>query len=208
MHADVPLEDMTHENLWRQLLRWLISGVAGPVSVTVSPERAAPGAAVTVVATVADERHVKVNDAQVVAQVTEPSGTPRAVPLDWAVGRDGEYRATFATREKGRHEVRVDARRAGAALGSAVAHVQAADSDAEFFGAEMRRPLLERIAEETGGRFYTPETVASLPSDVGYSGGGTTVQEQKPLWDMPALFLAIVALVSAEWAYRKRRGLA
>jgi hypothetical protein len=102
----------------------------------------------------------------------------------------------------------VEARRAGQALGTATAHLQATDSDAEFFGAEMRRPLLERIAAETGGRFYTPDTVASLPSDVGYSGGGATVQEQKPLWDMPALFLAVVGLVSAEWAYRKRRGLA
>jgi len=26
MHASIPLEDMTHENLWRQLLRWLVSG--------------------------------------------------------------------------------------------------------------------------------------------------------------------------------------
>jgi uncharacterized membrane protein len=208
MHADVPLEDMTHENLWRQLLRWLISGVSGPVSATVSPERAAPGTAVTVVATVSDERYVKVNDAQVVAHVTDPSGAQRAVPLEWAVGKDGEYRATFATREKGRHDVRVEARRAGQGLGSATAHLQAADSDAEFFGAEMRRPLLERIAEETGGRFYTPDTVSSLPSDVGYSGGGATVQEHKPLWDMPALFLAVVGLVSAEWAFRKRRGLA
>ena len=36
MHADMPLEDMTHENLWRQLLRWLVSGVPGPVTVSVS----------------------------------------------------------------------------------------------------------------------------------------------------------------------------
>ena len=34
MHADIPLEDMTHENLWRQLLRWLVSGVPGPVTVS------------------------------------------------------------------------------------------------------------------------------------------------------------------------------
>jgi uncharacterized membrane protein len=208
MHADVPLEDMTHENLWRQLLRWLISGVPGPVGVTVSPERAAPGAPVTVTATVSDATYLKVNDARVVAQVTDPSGASRTVPLEWAVGKDGEYRATFSAVGEGRHDVRVEAIRAGAALGAETAHVQAADSDAEYFGAEMRRPLLERIAEETGGRFYTPATVASLPSDVGYSGGGSTVQESKPLWDMPALFLAVVALVSAEWAYRKRQGLA
>jgi hypothetical protein len=208
MHADVPLEDMTHENLWRQLLRWLISGVPGPVSVSISPERTAPGAAVTVVATVSDETYLKVNDAQVVARVRDPSGAERTVPLEWAVGKDGEYRASFPAREKGRHDVRVEAVRAGKTLGSDTTHVQAADLDAEYFGAEMRRALLERIAEETGGRFYTPDTVASLPSDLGYSGGGATVQETKPLWDMPALFLAIVGLVSAEWGYRKRRGLA
>jgi uncharacterized membrane protein len=208
MHADVPLEDMTHENLWRQLLRWLISGVPGPVSVSLSPERAAPGSPVTVIATVTDETYLKVNDARVVAHVKDPSGEERTVPLEWAVGKDGEYRASFSTREKGRHEVRVEAARAGATLGAETAHVQVADLDAEYFGAEMRRPLLERIAEETGGRFYTPATVASLPSDVGYSGGGSTVQESKPLWDMPALFLAVIGLVSAEWAYRKHRGLA
>jgi uncharacterized membrane protein len=208
MHADVPLEDMTHENLWRQLLRWLVSGVPGPVSVAVSPERTSPGAPVIITANVRDETYLEVNDAQVVARVTGPSGAERELPLEWTVSKDGEYRASFSLGEKGRHEVRVEARRAGQTLGRDTAHAQAADLDTEYFGAEMRRPLLERIAEQTGGRFYTPETVGTLPTDLGYSGGGATVQEEKPLWDMPALFLAIVALVSAEWGYRKRRGLA
>jgi hypothetical protein len=144
----------------------------------------------------------------VVARVTEPGGEEREVPLEWTVGKDGEYRASFPAREKGNYEVRVEARRAGKALGSDTAQLQAADLDTEYFGAEMRRPLLERIAGETGGRFYTPETVRTLPEDLGYSGGGASVQEEKPLWDMPAAYLAIVALVSAEWGYRKRRGLA
>ena len=208
MHATIPLEDMTHENLWRQLLRWLVAGVPGQVSVSVSPERTAPGTPVAVVATVSDETYLKVNDAQVVARVTDPSGAERELPLEWTVGKDGEYRATLSAREKGNYEVRVEARRAGKALGSDTAQLQAADLDTEYFGAEMRQPLLERIAKETGGRFYTPDTVKTLPEDLGYSGGGSTVQEEKPLWDMPALFLLIVVLVSAEWAFRKSRGLA
>jgi hypothetical protein len=208
MHADVPLEDMSHENLWRQLLRWLVSGVPGPVGATVTPERAAPGSPVTVTATVSDDRYLRVNDARVVAHVTAPSGEVRDVPLEWAVGKDGEYRASFTPAEKGRHELRVEATRSGTALGSQTTYAQAADLDLEYFGAEMRRPLLERIAHDTGGRFYTPDALASLPSDLGYSGGGATVQETKPLWDMPALFLAVIGLVSAEWAFRKHRGLA
>ena len=208
MHADMPLEDMTHENLWRQLLRWLVSGVPGPVSASVSSPRTSPGSAVTIVATVTDESHLKVNDAEVIAHVRDPSGAERAVPLEWSVGRDGEYGGRFTPAAKGAYEVRVEATRAGRTLGSDTAQVQAADLDTEYFGAEMRRPLLERIAEETGGRFYTPQTVRSLPEDIRYGGGGATVQEHKPLWDMPVLYLAIVTLLSAEWGYRKYRGLA
>jgi len=35
-----------------------------------------------------------------------------------------------------------------------------------------------------------------------------TVVNQMDLWDMPIIFLLLVALVSAEWSYRKMRGLA
>src|SRR6185295_18856740 len=91
MHADIPLEDMTHENLWRQLLRWLVSGVPGPVTASVSAPRTSPGSAVSLLATVTDGSYLKVNDAEVVAHVKEPSGESRDVPLEWAVGKDGEY---------------------------------------------------------------------------------------------------------------------
>jgi hypothetical protein len=41
-----------------------------------------------------------------------------------------------------------------------------------------------------------------------YTEGGTTVRERRDLWDMPILFLLMVGLASAEWTYRKYRGLA
>ena len=37
---------------------------------------------------------------------------------------------------------------------------------------------------------------------------GVTVVNQMDLWDMPVNFLLLVALVSAEWSYRRARGLA
>ena len=80
--------------------------------------------------------------------------------------------------------------------------------DAEYFDAAMRAPLLKRIAEDTGGRFFTAATVAALPEAISYSGRGVTVVEERELWDMPALLLALIGLVSAEWGYRRLRGLA
>jgi hypothetical protein len=37
---------------------------------------------------------------------------------------------------------------------------------------------------------------------------GVTVVEERELWDMPALFLALVGFIAAEWGYRRMRGLA
>ena len=53
-------------------------------------------------------------------------------------------------------------------LGADIVHVRAAPGDAEYFDAAMRAPLMKRIAEETGGRFFTPETAAALPEAISY----------------------------------------
>ena len=87
-------------------------------------------------------------------------------------------------------------------------HVRVSAGDAEYFDASMRAPLLKRIADETGGRFFTPANVASLPEAISYSGRGVTVVEERELWDMPILFLLLIALIGAEWGYRRARGLA
>ena len=87
-------------------------------------------------------------------------------------------------------------------------NLRVADLNSEFFDAEMRAPLLQRIARETGGRFYTPATASTLAEDVAMSKHGVTVVNQMDLWDMPAVLLLLVTLLSAEWGYRKARGLA
>ena len=87
-------------------------------------------------------------------------------------------------------------------------HVRASAGDAEYFDAPMRASLLKRIAEDTGGRFYTPSNVAALPEAISYSGRGVTVVEERELWDMPVLLIALIALMGTEWGYRRTRGLA
>ena len=72
----------------------------------------------------------------------------------------------------------------------------------------MRGSLLRRIAEDTGGRFFTSSNAASLPEAVTYTGRGVTVVEERDLWDMPILLLLVLGLLSAEWAFRRVRGLA
>jgi uncharacterized membrane protein len=208
MAYDIPLDDQTHETLWQQIFRWLVNDVPGQVAATTALERFAPDSPVTVMATVLDDNYIEVNNAGVTAIVTAPSGNTRELQLDWAIDADGEYSASFIPGEEGFHSIFVQAARGGEPLGEDTTHIQVAELSTEAFAAELRTSLLERMAEETGGRWYTPQTLASLPDDLRFSEGGTTVLEVKDLWDMPLIFLLLVGLIGTEWSYRKWRGLA
>jgi hypothetical protein len=155
-----------------------------------------------------DATYTDVNNARVVAHITAPSGKTSDVTMDWTVSRDGEYHGSFVPDEDGLYTVKVGAAKDQKDLGSNIVHVRAAPGDAEYFEATMRAPLMKRIAEETGGRFFTPENAAALPEAIGFSGRGVTVVEERDLWDMPAVLLLLIALTGTEWAYRRARGLA
>lgn len=204
MHADIPLEDRTHQRLWRQLLRWLVAETPDAVAAELPAAPVAAGEAVDIRARVDGPEFQGVNGARVTARVTAPSGATAEVPLDWTLARDGEYAGRFTPEETGVHRVEV----ATGAGGRAAGVVVAGPSMEEYFGARMRRPLLERVAAETGGRFYAASDLATLPEDIAYTARGVTVVEEKELWDMPAAFLLILLLLAGEWMFRRRKGLA
>ncbi|HEX5580809.1 MAG TPA: hypothetical protein VFX39_04475, partial [Gemmatimonadaceae bacterium] len=197
----------THERFWRQLLRWLASDVPERAEVMAGGARLGAGEQAVLRATVRDSVFAGVNDAAVTATVRAPSGAEREVRLAWTGEGDGDYRATFVPGEDGVHEVRLDATCDGERLVAGDAFLRASDGAEEWFDAGMRAPLLRRLAEETGGRFYTPATVGGLARDVVYTRSGNTVMERKPLWDMPAVLLVVIALLGADWTYRRVRGL-
>ncbi len=208
MHTDVSVADASHETFWRQMLRQLVSGAHGPVSVTLSSALVSPGATVTIRADVADDTFIRVNDAVVSTLVLKPDGDSQEFPLRWTVDKDGEYSGEFRPEVQGVYEIRITARRAGKTMGDDVAHLRVSPLPVEFRGAEMKAELMRRIATETGGRFYTPASVASLADDLTYSPKTASVVDEKELWDMPAIFLGILMCLSTEWMYRKYRGLA
>src|SRR5882762_6247967 len=208
MDAKVPVADTTHSVFWRRLARWLVDGVPDQVNLTTNHDRVEPGEQVRLVAEILDKAYVEVNDAHVETRVTSPSGKTIDVPLEWTVEHDGEFAGVFSPDEPGLYEIHVTASRNQQQIGTSTMHVRVSAGDGEYFDAAMRAPLLTRIADETGGRFFTPANAASLPEAITYSGRGVTVVEDRELWDMPALLLLLMALVGTEWAYRRAKGLA
>ena len=101
---------------------------------------------------------------------------------------------------------RAKERRSDDAAGSDEVH--AARPATRYFDAAMRGSLLRRIADDTGGHFFTAANASGLPEAVTYTGRGVTVIEERDLWDMPIVLLALLGLLGAEWGFRRVRGLA
>jgi uncharacterized membrane protein len=208
MHSTITVDDLTHENFWRQLLRWLVDGVPDQVEPSFTNERVEPGEAAQLTAMVVDPSFVELNDAAVMVTVTGPDGQIVDVPMSWDGEHPGEYSAAIPTKAPGWYEARLDATRAGKPIGSAVTHFRAAPGDAEYFDATMHAATLRRIAEDTGGRFYEAGSTDSLPDDLRYTGRGVTTVEEHDLWHMPIVLMLLVGLLCAEWGYRRAVGYA
>jgi uncharacterized membrane protein len=208
MHADIAVDDQTHETLWRRLLRWMVDGVPDQVVADLPTDQIELDEPLALRAEVDDANYEEINNSQVSAWITDPDDELTEVPMDWTADRDGEYGSSFVPRKEGLYEVRMEATSDGELLGSDTAYVRVAPSDFEYYDSTMQAPLLERVAEETGGRFYTADTVDSLVDDIQTVGGGVTVVEERDLWDMPVFLLLFLTLVLGEWGYRRSRGLA
>ena len=84
-----------------------------------------------------------------------------------------------------------------------------APSDAEYFDAAMRAPLLQRIAEETERPLLSRDgRVEAAPMRSRYSGKGITVVEERELWDMPIMLFLLLGADGRRVVVRRQRGLA
>jgi hypothetical protein len=208
MDTAIPVEDRTHQTLWRQLVRWMVEEVPSPFEIAASPARVAPGEPVSLRAQVSTPLFIDVNDATVTATITAPDGRTQTVPLEWSLRDDGSYMARFTPDDTGRYTIEAVAQRGRDSIQTAVATLLVDDRGADVAQAELRTPLLKRIADETGGRYYPLTDAGKLADDAIYTNAGVTVREAKDLWDMPAVFLLIALLLGAEWGYRRWRGMA
>lgn len=201
-----PLEDMSHEIFWRQMLRWLVSDT--PTRVVASTPSAAleDDGRVRLRAEVRDTTYLPTSDADVQARVVGPNGASETVDLHPDPTSQGVYLADWNAEHAGSYIAEVVAHRGQQELGRDVVTFRRENGVAENFHLEQNRDLLEKLSSQTGGRYYRPNEVSRLGEDISYSDAGISVRETKDLWDMPVVFFFALLLCCAEWLLRRRWG--
>jgi hypothetical protein len=89
-------------------------------------------------------------------------------------------------------------------VGSLQTHIRRNDGIVEHFGTAQNRPLLQRIADSTGGRYWQLDQLDELPEAMRYSKAGIVERQTLDLWNLPALFLLLLLLKGGEWLLRLR----
>jgi hypothetical protein len=119
---------------------------------------------------------------------------------------DGRYVANIDAPSSGLYRIDMNAHAGSVDAGSATAYVRRNDGVLEHFGARQNRAVLERIAAMTGGRYWKLEDMNQLAAAVPYSKAGIVERQTLDLWNLPIVFLTLLALKLGEWLLRLKWG--
>jgi uncharacterized membrane protein len=208
--VSVPSENEFHEKFWKQMVRWLAVGAKQQVSAEAKPEIVDRGQPVIVEARVLDANFCPVNTASVVAELTDPYGAHKVLPMRWTRSEEGVYQCQHDPNEEGDYKVSV--RVEGWNIKPAATGFQVTESFIEYSDAGLKERQLRAMAERAGGRYFGYAESRDLLSAVLQNVKDIRDRAAKPrdeqIWDMPAMFGALLCLLAAEWFIRRRSGLA
>jgi uncharacterized membrane protein len=204
-----PLDDPSHDLFWQQLLRWLAADSPGQVVASIPQQTLMDEGHVKLTAVVRDKEFTPAADAKVTAHLIGPDGLSEMVDLAPVPNTPGTFAMDWTAEKPGSYVAEVTADKVGAGgeeLGKDVVDFRREDGVAENFHTEQNRELLEKLSDETGGRYWEGSELGRLPKEISYSEAGISVRDTKELWDMPVVFLVLLGLMSADWLLRRKWG--
>jgi uncharacterized membrane protein len=207
----VPAEDQRHEMFWRQLMHAVADRAPQPA--TLSSERTSydDERGVQLTADVRDANFEPAADAKVELLVTPEVGESKVMAMQPVSDAKGRYTAAIDAVDTGLYRVELTAHLEkhpadkDQVLTSSTAF-RRDDNVVEQFGSYQHRAVLERLASETQGRYWQVDQLASLAQAIPYTKSGIVERQMLDLWNLPIVFLVLLALKLGEWLLRLKWG--
>lgn len=197
----LPSDDHRHEQFWRQLMRALVADV--PTSFQLSAT--VRGSVVQLRAEVRDASF-KPQDDVVVRAVARSPDSNDVITLLRVANQPGVYQADYSPSRSASYVIEATAERGDSVVGAGRTTVRFEPESEEFFSLRQNRPLLQRLAEVTGGRYWQTDSLSQLPAAIRASPAGIVQQQVLPLWNAPLGWMLLLGLKALEWLLRRRWG--
>ncbi len=202
----MPADDLSHEIFWQQLLQEVVRDTPHQIEISATQNWYRDNPRIELEARVRSSSFLPDSDAQIDLTLIPELGTPMNMDFIQVSGQPGLYRAIAEVAENGPVQLDTLIRNGSEEIASQRLFVNRSDNLAEFYNPAQNRALLERIAAQTGGDYWTLDNLANLPEQIQFSGAGVTEREWLPLWSMPINFILLLVLKSSEWLLRRRWG--
>ena len=198
--------DQRHELFWRQLAHALAD--TAPARAALTSERTVyeDERQVRLEAQLRDANFEPINDARVELLVAPERDASYVVPMRLADGGNGRYVASLDAPSTGLYRIDMTAHTPTGEVESATTYVRRDDGALEHYNLRQNRAVLERIAAVTGGRYWTLDDLDQLAAAIPYSKAGIVERQTLDLWNLPIVFLTLLALKLAEWLLRLKWG--
>ncbi len=139
-------------------------------------------------------------------EVEVPGGEPVAYDLEPHPEQPGLLETSFTVEKGGAYVVRVSSalqaeRDASVRPATHTFRVEPPRQETDKPG--TNRPLLEDLAEASGGRVFTPADAQEIPAAFPIKEVERLIQFREELWDAPLWMIVIVTLLTVEWVLRK-----
>jgi uncharacterized membrane protein len=198
--------DKTHATFWQQMYRHLVTDTPGQVVATTPKQVLSDETRVPLRVEVRDKQYNPVTNAKVQARFMGPDGASATIELAPVPLEEGIYGGEWTAEKPGSYVAEIIAGREQEEIGHDVISFKREDAVAENFHTSQNRELLEKLAQQTGGRYYTPADASKLTKEISYSEAGITARETRDLWDMPVIFLLALGIRASEWLLRRKWG--
>ena len=142
-------------------------------------------------------------------EVVKDGATYRTLNADPSGGDEsGRFRARVGPLPEGDYELRLTEAGGGTAGALSLPLRVTAGYETELADVSADDSVLARLAEASGGEVYRLDQVNQLAERLRATTERRSRFVEQRLWDSPYLFVLVVACFAAEWAARKRVGLA
>ncbi|MBB09062.1 MAG: hypothetical protein CMN03_12535 [Roseibacillus sp.] len=211
--------DIYHHRFWGQLVRWGAGPNlrSGTPSVRLGTDQLSYTGddRLQITARLLDEQKNPVEDESLKAEIWRDGEKLTTVQMSYVEGSPGLHKAQAGPFPgSGDYQIRLEGRKAsdlleGEGVGgvSTAFRVVGAMSPVELSETTLNRPLLDTLAELSGGRVVAPEDAGQLAGL--FLTGEETREELREtrLWDHWALLVLFCALLTSEWVIRRGSGL-
>ena len=198
--------DKTHPAFWQQMFRYLVTDTPSQITATPSSPVLSDTQRVQIAVQVRDKEFKPANNAQVQVRFMGPENSSATVSLSPKPLEEGAYVGDWTAEKPGTYVAEVLAGRDQESFGTEVITFRREDGVAENFHTSQNRELLEKLSQQTGGRYYKPSEASKLGEEISYSEAGITTRETRDLWNMPIIFLLALAIPACEWLLRRNWG--